>query len=108
MVPTFQLVLVVKNLPASAGDVRDSCLIPQSGRSFEGRNGNLLQYSCLENPMDGGAWRTEEPGGQRSTGSQRLVLKRLSMHVIPNKFRIICFSSMKNDIGILIWITLNL
>ena len=45
---------VVKNLPANAGDV-DS--IPGSGRSPGEGNGNPLQYSCLENPMDGGVWR---------------------------------------------------
>ena len=47
--------LVVKNLPAKAGDVRDVSLIPGSGRSPGGRHGNSLQYSCLENPMDRGA-----------------------------------------------------
>ena len=50
-----QVVLVVKNLPANAGDIKDSGFIPGSGRSHEGY-GNPLQYSCLENPMDGGAW----------------------------------------------------
>ena len=49
--------LVVKNLPAKAGDVRDVSLIPGSGRSPGGRHGNSLQYSCLENPMDRGAWQ---------------------------------------------------
>ena len=49
--------LVVKNLPASVGDIRDMCLIPGSGRAPEGGNGNPLQYSCLENPMDRGACR---------------------------------------------------
>ena len=44
---------VVKNLPANAGDV---ILIPGSGRSPGEGNGKLLQYSCLENPMDRGAW----------------------------------------------------
>ena len=52
-----QVVLVVKNLPANAGDVRDMDSIPGSGRSPKVRNGNPLQYSCLENPMDRGAWR---------------------------------------------------
>ena len=47
-----QMVLMVKNLPASAGDLRDVGLIPGSGRSPGGRNGNPLQYSCLENPTD--------------------------------------------------------
>ena len=50
---------VVKNLPA---DVRDTGLIPGSGRSPEEGNSNPLQYSCLENPMDRGAWQ----GSQKS------------------------------------------
>ena len=50
---------VVKNLPASAGDSRDAGLIPGLGRSPGVGNGNPLQYSCLENPMDRGAqWAT--------------------------------------------------
>ena len=51
------MVLVIENLPASSGDVRDAGLILGSGRSPRVRNGNRLQYSCLENPMDRGAWR---------------------------------------------------
>ena len=51
-----QVALVVKNLPANAGDLRDVGLIPGSGRC-PGGNGNPLQYSCLENPMDRGAWQ---------------------------------------------------
>ena len=51
-----QVVLMVKNSPASAEDVRDTGLIPGSGRSSGGGNGNPLQYSCLENPMDREAW----------------------------------------------------
>ena len=51
-----QVALEVKNLPADAGDVRDSGLIPGSGRSPRGGHGNSLQYSRLENSMDGGAW----------------------------------------------------
>ena len=50
-------VLVVKNLPANAGDVRELGSIPGLGRSPGGGHDNLLQYSCLENPMDRGAWR---------------------------------------------------
>ena len=50
------MVLVVKNLPASAGDVRDRGSIPGSGRSFKGGHSNPLQYSCLENPTDRGTW----------------------------------------------------
>ena len=47
---------VVNNLSANAGDGRDAGLIPGSGRSPEIGNGNLLQYSCLKNSMDRGAW----------------------------------------------------
>ena len=47
---------MVKNLPATAGDVRDTGLIPGSGRSPGGGHGSPLQYSCLENPMERGAW----------------------------------------------------
>ena len=47
---------VAKNLPANAGDERDAGLIPGLGRSPGGGHGNLLQYSCLENPMGRGAW----------------------------------------------------
>ena len=49
------VVLLVKNPPASAGDIRDAGSIPGSGRSPGVGNGNLLQYSCLENSMDRGA-----------------------------------------------------
>ena len=47
---------MVKNLPANAGDIRDASTIPGSGRSPGGEHGNPLQYSCLESPMDRGAW----------------------------------------------------
>ena len=50
------VVLVVKNLPTSAGDIRDMASVPGLGRSSGGGHGNPLQYSCLENPMDRGAW----------------------------------------------------
>ena len=52
-----QVVLVVKKLPANAGDVGDTSSIPGSGRSPGGGHSNSLQYSCLENPMDRGAWQ---------------------------------------------------
>ena len=54
---TFWVALVVKNPPAHEGD-RDAGSIPGSGRSPGGGHGNLLQYSCLENPKDRGAWQT--------------------------------------------------
>ena len=51
------MALVVKNPPASTGDIRDRGSIPGSGRSPGGGHGNPLQYSCLENPTDRRAWR---------------------------------------------------
>ena len=51
------MVLVVKNPPANARDIRDAASIPGLGRSPGGVYSNSLQYSCLENPMDRGAWR---------------------------------------------------
>ena len=52
----FQAALVAKNPLANAGDMRDTGLIPGSEKSPGGGHGNPLQYSCLENPMDRGAW----------------------------------------------------
>ena len=52
-----QMALVVKNSLANAGDIRDRGLTPESGRSPQGGHGNPLQYSCLENSLDRGAWR---------------------------------------------------
>ena len=52
-----QVGLVVKNLPARAGDKRDVGSVHELGRSSGEGNGNLLKYSCLENPMDRGAWQ---------------------------------------------------
>ena len=52
-----QVALVVKNLPANAGDIRDVNLIPGLGRSPGIGNGNPIQYSCLENLMDRGSWQ---------------------------------------------------
>ena len=49
---------MVENLPANAGDVRDTGLIPELERSPGGGNHNPLQYSCLENPMHRGVWQT--------------------------------------------------
>ena len=52
-----QVALMVKNLPANAGDIRDAGSILGLGRCPDGGLGNPLQYSCLENPMDRGAWQ---------------------------------------------------
>ena len=52
----FQVALVVKNVPANVGDIRDTSSIPGLGRCPGGEHGNPVQYSYLENPMDRGAW----------------------------------------------------
>ena len=59
---------MVKNLPVNAGDTGNEGSIPGLGRSSEGRNGNPLQYSFLENPMDRRSWA----GGLLSMGLQRV------------------------------------
>ena len=53
---------MVKSPPAKAGDAGDVGWIPGSGRPTGGRNGNLLQYSSLENSMDNGAWQATVHG----------------------------------------------
>ena len=72
-----QLALMVKNLLAHAGDVRDVTLIPGSERSLGGGHGNPSQYSCLENPMDRGAW----PATVHRVTKSWTQLKQLSMHI---------------------------
>ena len=62
MVGFLPVALVVRKPPASAGDVRDVGSIPGSGTSPGGGNGHPLQRSCLENPMDRGAWRATVRG----------------------------------------------
>ena len=57
---------MVKNLPANAGDISEVGSVPGSARSPGGRNGNPLQYFCLEDPMDRGAWWAIVLGPQRA------------------------------------------
>ena len=60
---------VEKNLPVNAGDARDMGLVPGLERSSRVRNGNPFQYSCLENPMERGAWRATGHGVTKSQTS---------------------------------------
>ena len=69
-------VLVVKNLLANSGDIRDAGSIPGLGRSPGGGHGNPLQYSCLENPMDRGAWGGYSPWGCKGSDTT----ERLSVY----------------------------
>ena len=77
------MVLVVKNLPANAGDVRDVSSIPVVGRCPGRRHGNPLQHSCLENPMDRGAWWTRVHGIIKSQFSSVQLLSRVQLFAAP-------------------------
>ena len=71
---------VVKNMPASAGDIRDAGSIPEGG------HGNPLQYSCLENPMDRGAYQATVHRVEK-----RLIqLKWLSIHLPVSDLEVVC------------------
>ena len=74
-----QVVLVIKNLPTNAGDVSDIGSFLGLGRSPGGGLGNLVEYSCLENPMDRGAWQPEV----HRVAQSRTRLKRLSTPARP-------------------------
>ena len=80
-----QLVLVVKNSPANAGDTREVDLILGLGRSPEGGHGNPLQYSCPENPMYRGAWQAKGHGVAKS--QTRLKLFSTQAPQTPNSVR---------------------
>ena len=71
------MALVVKNLLANAGDIRDTGLVPGSERSPGRRHSNPLQCSCLENPMDRGAWQATV----HRVAKSQTQLKRFRMHV---------------------------
>ena len=64
------------NLPANAGNIGDVGSVPGSGRSPGGGRDSPLQYSCLENPMDRGAWQTTV----HEVAKSRTRLKQLSVH----------------------------
>ena len=75
------VMLVVKNPPVTAEAVRDTGLIPGLGRSPGGGHGYPLQYSCLNNPMDRGAWWGYSPWGCKETDTTKL----LSTHAPPSQ-----------------------
>ena len=76
--PKFILLFkVIKNPSANAGNERDVGLIPGSGRSPGVRNGNPLQYSCLENSMDRGAWWATVHGVTKSDMTEHVHTKRV-------------------------------
>ena len=75
-----QVAPVVKNPPANAGDVRDVGLILGLERFPGGGHGSPLQFSCLESPMDRGAWKATVHGASKSQAQ----VKRLSTHTLLN------------------------
>ena len=77
-----QVVIVVKTSPANAGDIGDVSSIPGSGRSPRLGLGNLLQYPCLENPVDRGTWWA----AVHRVSKSRTRLKHLSTHTFCPKF----------------------
>ena len=76
----FQAVVVVKNPPDSAEDVRDTGSIPAQGRSPGEGHGNQLQYSCLENPVNRGAWWATGSQGHKELDTTEAT-KHVPMHV---------------------------
>ena len=80
----LQLALMVKNLPANAGDIRDMSSIPGSQRSPGGRHSNPPQYSYLENPMDRGAWRAHKELDTNETTQ--------GAHTYRRKYHCFCYS----------------
>ena len=77
------MVRVVKNPSASVGDIKDESLIPGSERSPGGGHGNPPQYSCLENPIDRGAWRAS-PWGHRESDTTERVHTHTHTHTQPD------------------------
>ena len=78
--------VVVKNLFVNAADIRDGGLIPGSGRFPGGGNGSPLQYSCLENPVDGGAWQAIVHRGRKESDTT----ERLSPHTYALALIVFC------------------
>ena len=76
-----QVTLVVKNLPAHAGDIRDMSSMPRSGRSPGGGHGNPLHNSCLENPTDTEAWQATVQGHKQSDTTEVTKHARMFMRL---------------------------
>ena len=81
-----QVALVVKNLPANVGDIRDAGSIPGLERSSREENGNPLQSSCLGNPMDRGDWLTTVCAGCiESDMTERLTHSKEVIHLLSKE-----------------------
>ena len=84
-----QVELIVKNLPANAGDLRDAHWIPESERSPGGGNGNPLQNSCLENPMDRGAQQATALGVAMSQTQLKQLSTQANIMLACSKWHVI-------------------
>ena len=74
---------MVKNLPVNAGDTKDMGSIPGSGRSPGEGKGNPLQYSCMENSMDRGAWRAIAHEVSKESGMTERTQGRQGVRLVP-------------------------
>ena len=86
----FLVAQLVKKLPASSGDTTDVGSVPGSGRSPEKGNGNTLQYSCLENSMDRGAWQATVHGVTKSWAQLNAHTQIQSCQVQRDNFMKFC------------------
>ena len=103
----LQVVLVVKNSPANAGDTGAETQSPGSGRSPGGGPDNPLQYNCLENSMDRGAWKTAVHGvaNSRTRLSTHTHTRGLyNMSVMPLEWHYWLHSSFLYEVGVTIWL----
>ena len=75
---------MVNNPPANGGEARDAASIPGSGRSPGGGNGNPLQYSCLEYPMDRGTWRSTVHGVTELDTTESIMLQHSARCFLPH------------------------
>ena len=80
---------MVKNPSANAGVLRGTGLIPRSGRSPGGGNGNPLQYFCLENSMDRGSWQSCHPQGQEESDMTECLSMNLKKFMSLSAFKVI-------------------
>ena len=98
-----QVVLVVQNLPANAGDARDMGLIPGLGIFSGEGNGNTLQYSCLENPMDRGNLAGSSPWGHKESEMTERVHAHTHTHTHTHTHITqsgwVCYSHFRDERG---------
>ena len=94
-----QVLLAGENLPAGAGDIRDAGSIPGSGRSLGDGNGSPLQCSCLEDPVDRGAWQAAVRGLHRVGHDYRAEQHlEFTMHVLRSYWVVLSTQEIGSDL----------